>query len=161
MTSSAAAAAGISSTPCTSEMTGTSSSCFTFCRIAVPSVTPGPWYVSAEERLSFKYDDLKMKGIDNFPAIFLIFSPIRSTVFSPSMTHGPAINTSGLLPPMAIESTWTTFMIHRICWNIGYTYESACFATFEHRSSGRPRPEHSCSKRGQGGPRIRTNSFIT
>ena len=85
-----------------------------------PSSRPGPRNERPDVRLALSYDALKMKGTRARRAISARL-PARSTACcSLSMTHGPAMSTNGLPPPIARSPSLTgvTALIIRGGWAV-------------------------------------------
>src|SRR6267154_449952 len=79
---------------------GSSKRVLIFCRMRKPSASPGPRNDCSEERFALSYDALNTRGILACAAISASRSAIMDACASLSITHGPAINTSGWFPPM-------------------------------------------------------------
>src|ERR1035438_4002831 len=78
-------------------------SALTPARIRNPSFSPGPRYVPPLDRLALSNEALKM----NSPTASRMPRAMRWTCSSLSMTHGPAISTSGVPAPNALYSIGT------------------------------------------------------
>src|ERR1019366_2269281 len=88
---------------CKMSATSAAGSAFTPARIRSPSLRPGPRYAVPLVRLALSKEALKTKS----PTASRMPRAMRYTCSSLSITHGPAINTSGLPSPNALYSIGT------------------------------------------------------
>ena len=85
--------------------------------------------------------------------ISFIFSAVAKIMLRFSTTHGPAINTRGLLPPIGMELTVTVFIVfstkiaifsgkvkkvkNRVLWNFEWTYPPSSLSDAREGSSAK------------------------
>src|SRR5690606_11502566 len=98
-TSQTAAAGAMSSSLCTSVITGTPSSALTLASTARPASRPGPRKLLPLLRLALSKLLLKMKGMPSEAVISFSRPATSSCSCSDSMTQGPAIRKKGLSSP--------------------------------------------------------------
>src|SRR3954471_9976047 len=107
-TSATAAAGSACSGWWMSVMIGTSQVDFTDARTRKPSVSPGPRNDRPDVRFALSNDALKMNGTPTRRLISTSARAVSRERASLSMTHGPAIRTNGLPPPIVKSRSCTT-----------------------------------------------------
>src|SRR6266403_2801440 len=80
--------------------TGSFKSALILPRIRSPSFNPGPRNEFTDDRFALSNDALNTYGTPASAAIFATRSAIIRACRSDSITHGPAINNNGALPPI-------------------------------------------------------------